>query len=54
MRRHFASIVITIGLGCVAIWQVAWHRDWVLVAWIVVCIGSIGGGPSKADCHACR
>jgi hypothetical protein len=39
MRRYFASIVITIGLGCVAIWQVAWHRDWVLVAWIVVCIG---------------
>jgi hypothetical protein len=28
-----------IGLGCVAIWQVAWHRDWVLVAWIAVCIG---------------
>ena len=32
MRRYFAAIVITIGLGSVTIWQVAWHRDWVLVA----------------------
>jgi hypothetical protein len=39
MRRYFASIVITIVLGSVAVWQVTWHRDWVLVAWIVVCVG---------------
>ena len=39
MRRYFASIVITIGLGSVAIWQAAWQPDWVMVAWIVFCIG---------------
>ena len=51
MRRYFASIVITIGLGSMAIWQVAWHREWVLVAWIVVCIGFHWWW---TDRHACR
>ena len=54
MRRYFASIVITIVLGSVAVWQVAWHRDWVRWHGLWSASASIGGGPSKADHHACR